>query len=200
MDDFKAKLAKAKDDAREAMEAALACATAFEDLVLAASRFLDNASGTATDSISPYTPTPTTYDLGSPPDLRHTVILEAKVDGKLIEEKTWNGVLRAVTNKAAIVVTSLEERGRLFKFRWEKGNLAGSKGFKCLPNVDISIQEKDTKVCCAAIYHIAYYLELAIEVVFRWPQKNGIVSAGMTGRLVFDGKPFTPPLLDLESI
>lgn len=198
MDDFKAALAKARDQARDAMETALACAMAFEALLTAASRILDNASGTANDGMSLYTPT--TYNLSSPPDLRRSVILEAKVNGKLIEEKTWNGVLRAITNKAAMVVTSPEERRRIFKFRWESGNLDGKKGFTYIPGVDMSIQGREANVCWKAMYHIAYCLEFPIEVVFRLPQKEGSESLGVIGRLAFDGKAFVAPELDLESI
>jgi hypothetical protein len=188
-------LLKARDLAKEAMDTALACAQAFEDLYLATNRLLEERQGalSVVRGIPQRQEQLLAFEAEAPPRLTHSELLDATVDGEPVRDKTWNGALRAAVSAAARVARSPAERRKLFTkvraVKWEPGNREGEKGYKYLPDVDISLQGRDADKVWEGMLGIAKELGFPIAVEFRWPHKEGVPYPGQTGRLAFDVRP-----------
>lgn len=129
------------------------------------------------------TPTATVERLIDPlqiPDLLHTKILEATVDGTGEQPCTWKTLLEKMVLSAA-------EHGRTFEEIYAmcpsstvfKGHKQCQR-CKYLHNIDITVKRRSPGKACQAIVTIAQNLGIALDIGFRWPN-------GQRGRLRIPG-------------
>jgi hypothetical protein len=203
MSDLTIELTKARDLAKNAMDSAFACAQAFEDLFLAANQLLEQHETIESDvgGVSTQAEPYKTFDPEAPPNLTHTELIYAEVDGEAVKDK-WRLAFEAVVSRAARVKRSSDERRKLFskfkEIKWEPGNREGEKGYKYLPDVDISLQGRETNKVWKGMLGIAKEIGFPIEAVFRWPHKEGVAFPGEIGHLGF--KPRADISIDLEKL
>jgi len=71
------------------------------------------------------------------------------------------------------------------KANFLQGDLRGEKGYRHLPEIDISIQRENTNTSWSIILNLVKYLKIPIEVYFKWSMKKGSAYPGQKGKLVW---------------
>ena len=117
------------------------------------------------------------------PDLRHTKILEASIDGEPFARLKWNVLRNEMLRHAKRRVGSFEDLERLFP-----ANLAdGSKdddGFHYLPDINISVQGQPANGACHAIVMAAQKLGISLNIGIMWRLRKDAAYPGERGRIV----------------
>jgi hypothetical protein len=125
----------------------------------------------------------TTYDPASPPNLTHTKLLSATLDGARLATKTnWKSLRDAMIRKVTAHAKSSEDLGRLILANFVAGRKE-DEGYEYIPDLDLSIQGQDADHIWKCIYHIAQRIGCQVEVVFMWRAKPKAEHPGETGRL-----------------
>lgn len=116
------------------------------------------------------------------PQLTHTKILSAKVDGIQLPKTNWNGLLLDLIRRARDRLTNGEQPNRLIIVNFVPGK-KDDEGYKFIPEVDLSVQGQDANNAARGACHIARQLGLSLEVDFLWRNKEKAEHPGETGRL-----------------
>lgn len=124
-----------------------------------------------------------TFDTSSPPDLTHTKVLSAKLDGSpLAKGANWNGLLKQAVRLAKSRVKTADELRRMVIVNFVPGKREGD-GYEYLADADVSVQGQDANNAWRGIFHLAQQLGVSVEVVFLWRHKDKAAFPGETGRL-----------------
>lgn len=135
-------------------------------------------------SIEPPTPLATTYNANSPPDLTHTKILSAKLNGATVATRVnWNGLLKQMIQTAKTHTNNEDDLRRLISVNFVVGRKEGD-GYKYLPDFDLSVQGQDANAAWKGILHLSQQLGIPVDIVFLWRHKPKAAFPGKTGRLV----------------
>jgi hypothetical protein len=146
---------------------------AYESRAKAPAAVESQASGTTAKAFNP----------ASPPDLKHTKVLSAKVDGEALEKgANWNGILVAAIRKATATAKAPDDLRRLIIVNFVPGR-KDDEGYKYLPEAEISVQGQDANSSWKGAAHIAQRLGFPLEVEFLWREKEGAEHPGEMGRL-----------------
>ena len=124
-----------------------------------------------------------TFEPNSPPDLTHTKVISAKLDGSpLARGVNWNGLLKRAVRLAAHRANTAEDLKRFVIVNFAPGKREGD-GYEYLPDADVSVQGQDANNAWRGIFHLARQLNVPVEVVFLWRHKDKAAFPGETGRL-----------------
>lgn len=120
------------------------------------------------------------------PNVRHSKILEASIDGVSVYKPNWqslvsNLIVRAM-KKYNVNFDELCDHCKGVKMFDGKRN---DRGFVYYPEIKISIQRMGANVACGALKAISHRLELDLKIDFEWRNKEGAVHPGERGRLDF---------------
>jgi hypothetical protein len=122
------------------------------------------------------------FDAKSPPNLKHTKLLSAKIEGASIPP-TWNGLLFDMIRRIRREqIARSDEARRLIIINFTTGKKE-DEGYKFVPELGISVQGQDANDAWRGASHIAQRLGLHIEADFLWRMKEGSAFPGVTGRL-----------------
>jgi hypothetical protein len=124
------------------------------------------------------------------PDLTHTRVLEATIEGNPVRKPNWNGLLDEMVRLAMTRIGDFEKVRRLSGVNMVSG-YKDDEGFGYLSDLDVSIQGQDANAACRAIAYLADALGISIEIGFMWRLKEGAAFPGERGRLKLD-KPKQP--------
>lgn len=128
-------------------------------------------------------PASRSFDAASPPDLTHTKVLSAKLDGaSLAKGANWNGLLKQAIRLARKQAKSADDLKRLLIVNYVVGK-KDDEGFEYLADADLSVQGQDAKGAWRGLAHIAQQLGIGVEVIFMWRHKDKAAFPGETGRL-----------------
>jgi hypothetical protein len=123
------------------------------------------------------------FDAASPPDLTHTKVLSAKLDGSaLAKGANWNGLLKQAIRLAKQRTKSIDDLKRLVIVNHVVGQ-KDDEGYEYLADAGLSVQGQDAKAAWRGTAHIARQLGISVEVVFLWRHKEKAAFPGETGRL-----------------
>ncbi len=167
-----------------------------ENLQHRMSRELDPASKPAAlnHPVSPPTDA-ATFDPASPPDLRHTKVLSARLDGSDVDA-SWNALLVEAIKRAR--ARGHEELRRVVIVNYVRGRKE-DEGYKYLADVGISVQGQDANGAWRGTFHIAQQLGLGLEVDFVWRHKDGAARPGEFGTLRLSARPTTTAEVPAET-
>jgi hypothetical protein len=124
------------------------------------------------------------YDPKKAPDLTFTRVVSVEFQGKLVPkgDATWNGLLSTVIIEAHKKLPNFTDLRKVIHVNMVPGSKT-DEGYRYLLDADVSVQGQDANAAWQTIYHTATHLQLSVEVVFFWRQKQNAANPGTTGRL-----------------
>lgn len=125
----------------------------------------------------------------TPPDLTHTKVLTIEFHGEPLDRRqaNWNALLDSAVRKAKSEAKSATELKRLVFVNLEDGKKT-DKGYRFLPDVNLSVQGQDTNGAWKAVCHIAQQLGCQLKVTFVWSDREGAAFPGVTGQFSIAGR------------
>lgn len=151
-----------------------------EDVIIKLANFYEARQATQAPPVSNQRAEPLKrFSASSLPDLTHTKILSARIDGIQLPKITWNGLLLDLVRRTRDRLTNGEKPNRLIIVNFVPGRKE-DEGYKFLPDVGLSIQGQDANNAARGACHIARQLGLSIEVEFLWRAKEGAAHPGET--------------------
>lgn len=124
------------------------------------------------------------FDADTPPDLRHTRVLRARFGDRPVSG--WNNLVHAGHIEALSRLRSLDVLKGATKSNFITGRASSQdtkKGFRYVPEIDISIQNVDAEHAWSNALRLARHLGLDIRVDFEWMQKGDAARPGARGAL-----------------
>ena len=119
------------------------------------------------------------------PDLKHTKIIRALVDGVPIQKLAWRYVLDQVlisTEKQNYDISQIARRVSLnIVTGFRKG-----KGYTYIEDINISVQGMSANKTCQASIQIAQKIGVEIDIRFQWNFKDKAQRPGEFGRIKID--------------
>ena len=125
------------------------------------------------------------FSAGSPPDLKHTKVTSAELDGQLLpkSDTNWNGLLRTAVRRAKANSRSESELRQLLIVN----SIIGRKedeGYFYLEDVRISVQGQDSAGAWTGAHHIFRELKIPFRVHFIWRAKDDAAFPGKSGHFM----------------
>ena len=117
------------------------------------------------------------------PNMAHTRVLEAHLDGARVDMPKWNAIYRQMLVLAHDRFPDFEEL-RAF---WPGNIVAGTKnddGYQHLPEIDVSVQGTYANAIVKALVEVASHLGIEVEIRFMWRNKPAAAFPGESRRLV----------------
>jgi hypothetical protein len=124
------------------------------------------------------------FDCREAPDLTHTKLLTAKINGKTLEGANWNKLLSYSVIIAANQCRTDDDLRRAIIINFEKGRKEDA-GYHFIPGVNLSIQGQSAGDAWKAIWHVVKRFDLSIEVDFIWRDKPEAAFPGEAGHFVW---------------
>ena len=125
------------------------------------------------------------FDPGQPPDLAHTRVISAHLDGRTASN--WNELVHEAHRSAHARLKSYDLIEQATLAHIAKGRQIG-KGFHYLSDIDVSIQNVGANIGWRNGLHLARKLHVPISVEFEWRKKEGAAYPGEKGILAWDVK------------
>jgi hypothetical protein len=116
------------------------------------------------------------------PNLRHTKILQASLDGNRVTKPNWNMLLERVLNRATIGGADRDELSELCPVNMVQGRKE-DEGYRYLEELDVSIQGMSANDACRALVVAAQSIAIQVEIVVMWRAKEGAAFPGEKARL-----------------
>ena len=116
------------------------------------------------------------------PNLTHTKVLDASLDGDILAKPNWNQILENILIRA---MKRLADFGSLRK-HCPVNMVQGRKeneGYRYLSEIDLSVQGQPANEACRALVNAAQSLGFELEVTFEWRSKEGAAYPGERARL-----------------
>ena len=116
------------------------------------------------------------------PNLTHTKVLDASLDGDILAKPNWNQILENIlirTMKRLADFGSLRKHCPVNMVQGLKEN----EGYRYLSEIDISVQGQPANEACRALVNAAQSLGFELEVTFEWRSKEGAAYPGERARL-----------------
>jgi hypothetical protein len=150
--------------------------------LLDAAEFANPVHTNGTAQATPNRTAPREFDVKTVPNLTHTKLLTARLDGREISEITWNGLLIEAIRLAKPKGRSDEDLRRLISVNFVRGKKE-DEGYHFHQDIGLSVQGQDANAAWDGAYHIARHLGVSIAVDFVWRMKDKAAYPGVAGRL-----------------
>ena len=114
------------------------------------------------------------------PNLTHTKVLQATIDGKVMPKVNWNSLLDLVlvaARKRGLSTAEIKGIGSINISEKRKSD----EGFRYLESAGFSVQGQDANRACYGALSISRKVGMNLEVEFMWRDKDGASHPGMTG-------------------
>jgi hypothetical protein len=125
-------------------------------------------------------------DPRSIPNLTHTKLLSADLDGKDLSGTNWNSLLDEVLRVATRAGLKSSDIQRISGVNVKQGRKT-DEGYGFLEDVDLSVQGQDANAACRGIFAIARHLKIGITIEFRWREKDGSAHPGKIAKISYFG-------------
>ncbi len=116
------------------------------------------------------------------PDLRHTKVLTAAIDGEEIARPNWNRLLEHVIFRAKEQLSDLDEIQRICQVNMVRGRKE-DEGFRFISDLGVSIQGLSANGACSALMDLVSSLGLQLELTFKWRSKKEAAFPGELAHL-----------------
>jgi hypothetical protein len=113
------------------------------------------------------------------PNLTHTKVLRATLEGKVRPKAKWNTLVYDLVGIAFHHLGSFEKVQSISPANIVKGRKE-DEGYHYLPEGDLSVQYQDANGACRSLIAMARELDLAVEVELMWREKEGAERRGET--------------------
>ena len=123
-------------------------------------------------------------DASALPDLRHTKILDAAIDGEPMTRPNWRGLRDEMLLRIMQRGGSFESLQRLLQA--DVNLVEGRKtdeGYRYLPDFGFSVQGQPANGACQAIMIAARVLGLSLSIGITWRRKEGAAYPGERARI-----------------
>ena len=124
------------------------------------------------------------------PDMIHTKVLDASIDGDKIARPNWNSILVKMLLRTMNRVDSFVKLQHLIPINMVKGEKVDD-GFSYLSEIDVSFQGQDSNRASRAIVMAAQELGVALDIGFLWRSKDAAAYPGERGRIQVAGSKST---------
>ncbi len=121
------------------------------------------------------------------PNLTHTKVLDATIDGERLTKPNWNALLDEMLRRAMKRLGSFEKLQQVCPVNMVRGR-KGDEGYGYLPDIDVSVQGQDSNAACRGVVVLAQSLGIAIDIAFMWRAKDKAAFPGERGRLTIRGR------------
>ena len=122
------------------------------------------------------------------PNLRHTKVLDASLDGKRVTKPNWNLLLERVLIRAMKQLTDFDELRKLCPVNIVQG-CKEDEGYRHLAEINVSVQGMSANDACGALVIAAQSLGIELEIVFMWRTREGAAYPGERARLNVPRRP-----------
>lgn len=126
---------------------------------------------------------------GTAPNLSHTKLLSATIDGRRMISPNWNNLMNQAIHKAANKLNDPQAVSKLLVVNHIVGHKSDN-GYTDLSAAGISVQGQDSNNAWKAASHIYKALGISAEVVFTWNDNPKAANPGQVGKFVI-GTPST---------
>ena len=116
------------------------------------------------------------------PDLLHTKILEVEIAGAAVQNPSWNTLLKMMVRSAVKRGRTFDEINRMCPRTIVNGRKQ-DKGYRYLPDIDISVRYHAANKACSVVVALAQHLGIALDIGLEWRDKQDAVYPGERGRL-----------------
>lgn len=116
------------------------------------------------------------------PDLTHTKILDALLDGERVDKPNWNYLVDRILILAMNQFQNINELRITCPVNMVQGR-KNNEGFRYVSEIDISVQGIPANEACRALVIAAQRLNLHLEIKFVWRSKEGAAYPGERARL-----------------
>lgn len=117
------------------------------------------------------------------PNLKHTKVLDAAIDGNEIARPNWNLLRNCILVLAMKSLTGIKEVHQICPVNIVPGRKE-DEGYSYLEEVNISVQGQDANAACCSVVTAARRLGISVEIGFMWRPKEGAAHPGVRARLV----------------
>ena len=150
-------------------------------------RALDALEGVGVESTSPAPSglaiSERTVDPLALPDLKHTKVLEASIDGVAISRPNWNRLLDHAIVLAMQRHNNFQQVQQICPVNMVKGRKEDD-GYSFLAEAGLSVQGQSANAASRSLVTIARSLRVSVEIAFLWRAKQGAEHPGERARLV----------------
>ena len=126
-------------------------------------------------------------DLNRIPNLTHTKVLDASIEGEPIDRPNWNLLLGRILVQAMKHLGDLENLKKLCSVHMVKGP-KDDEGYRHLSEIGISFQGLPAREACNALVMVAQSLGIELEIGFMWRHKKDAAFPGEKARLKVPGQ------------
>lgn len=148
-----------------------------KDPVAVIRRLVNERTKTGTKETEPI------YPPNLPPDLTHTKVLAAKINGETMTKPNWNRVMERAVMLAAKQLKNVDLLSELVLAKHVKGEKK-EQGFEYFPEAGISIQGQDSNYAWKATAHILKEMGFSAEITFSWYDNPKAANPGKVGKFV----------------
>jgi hypothetical protein len=116
------------------------------------------------------------------PNLTHTKVLDASIEGQPVAKANWNLLLDEMLRRGMRRVGTFEKLRQLCPVNMVKGR-KDDEGFSYLTDIDVSVQGQDANGACRAVVMAAQGLGIPVDIGFMWRYKQEAAYPGERARL-----------------
>ena len=116
------------------------------------------------------------------PNLTHTKVLDASLDGIRVAKPNWNSLLERVLVRAMKQLADFDELRKLCPVNIVQG-CKEDEGYRHITEINVSAQGMSANDACGALVIAVLSLRLELEVVFLWRTREGAAYPGERARL-----------------
>lgn len=134
------------------------------------------------------------------PNLTHTKVLDASLEGESLVKPNWNQILERILVRAMKRLGDFGDLRQYCPVNMVQGRKE-DEGYRYLSEIDISVQGQPANEACRALVYSAQRLGIELEMTFEWRSREGAAYPGERARLSLaaksDGGKRVPKLDDL---
>ena len=127
-------------------------------------------------------------DAGNLPNLKHTKVLDASLEGKRVVKPNWNRILERILIRAMKQFSDFDELRRLCPVNMVRGRKE-DEGYRYLAEIDVSVQGMSANDACGALVVAAQSLRVELAIAFMWRPREGAAHPGKKARLNIPSAP-----------
>lgn len=124
------------------------------------------------------------FEAGTPPNVTHTTVASASINGRAIENASWKSLLNAAVELAVTHKVSVDDIRRISGVKIVSGKKE-DMGYSFLPKANVSVQGQDAISASRGLIRLAQKVKAPFEVSFYWQMKEGAEFPGRTGSLTY---------------
>lgn len=122
------------------------------------------------------------FDAHGAPDLLHTKIHFATINGEPFKPLYWNSVMVEMIVQASAKIGDAISLEKHVLARCEQGERT-AKGFKPVPGTGLSVQGQDSNGAWRTIAHLSQHLGIPVKIDFGWADNRGAAYPGQLAEI-----------------